>query len=123
MGRSAHLVGRVDGERSHWHRCAMGKLAFPFWLAGVRLRRRGAPFVLVVLGLAAAIAMLAAVLAGTTAAEDREVGRQVTQLPAKVRSVRVNWFSVGGQVAPYATLDATLRRRLERVLPEGATGT
>src|SRR4051794_41986409 len=67
--------------------------------------------------------MLAAVLAGTTAAEDREVGRQVTQLPAKVRSVRVNWFSVGGQVAPYATLDANVRRRLGRVLPERATGT
>jgi len=99
------------------------KLSFPFWLAGVRLRRRGAPLVLVVLGLAAAIAMLAAVLAGTTAAEDREVGRQVTQLPAKVRSVRVNWFSVGGQVAPYATLDANVRRRLGRVLPERATGT
>ena len=101
----------------------MRKLSFPFWLAGARLRRRGAPFVLVVLGLAAAIAMLAAVLAGTTAAEDREVGRQVTQLPAKVRSVRVNWFSVGGQVAPYATLDASVRRQLGRVLPERATGT
>ena len=120
MGRSAHFAGQVaGGYRSR----VVRKLSFPFWLAGVRLRRRGAPFVLVVLGLAAAIAMLAAVLAGTTAAEDREVGRQVTQLPAKVRSVRVNWFSVGGQVAPYATLDANVRRRLGRVLPERATGT
>jgi hypothetical protein len=101
----------------------MRKLSFPFWLAGVRLRRQGGPLVLVVLGLAAAAAMLAAVLAGTTAAEDREVARQVTQLPAKVRSVRVNWFSVGGQVAPYATLDANVRRQLERVLPQRATGT
>ena len=67
--------------------------------------------------------MLAAVLAGTVAAQDREVGRQVEQLPAKVRSVRVNWFSVGGQVAPYATLDASVRRQLGRVLPERATGT
>ena len=101
----------------------MRKLVFPFWLAGARLRRRGGPLVLVVLGLAAATAMLAAVLAGTVAAQDREVGRQVEQLPAKVRSVRVNWFSVGGQVAPYATLDASVRRQLERVLPERATGT
>ena len=56
----------------------MRKLWFPFWLAGVRLRRSGGPLVLVVLGLAAAAAMLAAVLAGTTAAEDREVARQVS---------------------------------------------
>ena len=101
----------------------MRKLSFPFWLAGTRLRRRGGSLVLVVLGLAAAAAMLAAVLAGTTAAEDREVAGQVSQLPAKVRAVRVNWFSVGGQVAPYAKLDANVRGQLERVLPERATGT
>jgi len=99
------------------------RLWFPFWLAGARLRRRGGALVLVVLGLAAATAMLAAVLAGTTAAEDREVAGQVRQLPAKVRAVRVNWFSVGGQVAPYTKLDATVRRQLERVLPQRATGT
>jgi hypothetical protein len=101
----------------------MRKLSFPFWLAGARLRARGGPLVLVVLGLAAASAMLAAVLAGTVAAQDREVGRQVAALPAKVRAVRVNWFSVGGQVAPYAKLDANVRRQLGRVLPERATGT
>jgi hypothetical protein len=101
----------------------MAKLSFPFWLAAARLRRRGWPLVLVVLGLAAATAMLAAVLAGTVAAQDREVGRQVSQLPAKVRAVRVNWFSVGGQVAPYSTLDRNVRRRLGRVLPAQATGT
>ncbi len=101
----------------------MRKLVFPFWLAGARLRRQGGPLVLVVLGLAAATAMLAAVLAGTVAAQDREVGRQVAELPAKVRAVRVNWFSVGGQAAPYATLDASVRSRLGRVLPERATGT
>jgi hypothetical protein len=78
---------------------------------------------LVVLGLAAATAMLAAVLAGTVATQDREVGRQVAALPAKVRAIRVNWFSVGGQVAPYATLDATVRRRLRQVLDAPATGT
>ena len=79
---------------------ALHRAAFPLWLAGVRLRRGGAPLLLVVLGLAAAAAMLAAVLAATTAAEDREVGRRVAELPSTVRSVRVNWFSVGGQVAP-----------------------
>jgi ABC-type lipoprotein release transport system permease subunit len=102
---------------------SLRRLAFPFWLAGTRLRRRGGPLLLIVLGLAAATAMLAAVLAGTTAAEDREVGRQVAQLPAKVRAVRVNWFSVGGQVAPYSTLDASVRRELRRVSPAHVTGT
>src|SRR3954451_7347256 len=125
MGRSAHLSGPggrgVGGAGTVLG--VMRRISFPFWLAGARLRRRAGTLLLVVLGLAAATAMLAAVLAGTTAAEDREVGRQVTQLPAKERSVRVNWFSVGGQVAPYATLDASVRRQLERVLPERATGT
>ena len=102
---------------------AVRRVAFSFWLAGSRLRRRRGSLLLVVLGLAAATAMLAAVLAGTTAAEDREVGRQVVQIPAKVRAVRVNWFSVGGQVAPYATLDRDVRTELHRALPERATGT
>src|SRR6185503_17161263 len=102
---------------------ALRRVAFPFWLAGSRLRRRRGSLLLVVLALAAATAMLAAVLAGTTAAEDREVGRQVAQIPAKVRAVRVNWFSVGGQVAPYSALDGNVRRELRHALPEHATGT
>jgi hypothetical protein len=109
-----------------WHRVsvtALRRLVFPLWLARVRLGRRGGRLALVVLGLAAATAMLAAVLAGTVAAQDREVGRQVAELPAKVRAVRVNWFSVGGQAAPYATLDANVRRRLHRVFDERVTGT
>jgi hypothetical protein len=102
---------------------ALRRLAFPFWLARVRLARRGGRLAIVVLGLAAATAMLAAVLAGSVAAQDREVGRQVAEFPANVRAVRVNWFSVGGQAAPYATLDARVRRELGAVLPRRATGT
>src|SRR6478752_6237909 len=117
MGRSAHFACGLPFS------AVMRKLSFPFWLAGSRLRRRRGSLLLVVLGLAAATAMLAAVLAGTTAAEDREVGRQVAQIPAKVRAVRVNWFSVGGQVAPYPALDRNVRRELRRALPEHATGT
>src|SRR5919204_3795896 len=67
--------------------------------------------------------MLAAVLAGSVAAQDREVGRGVAELPATVRAVRVNWFSVGGQAAPYAKLDARVRSELRGVLDERATGT
>jgi hypothetical protein len=99
------------------------RLAFPFWLARVRLARRGWRLGIVVLGLAAATAMLAAVLAGSVAAQDRAVARRVAELPAKVRAVRVNWFSVGGQAAPYATLDAHVRRELRDVLHHTASAT
>ena len=99
------------------------RVAFPLWLVGARLRRRGGRVALVVVGLAIAAAMLAAMLAGTTAAEDRDVGRAVAALPATVRAVRVNWFSVGSQAAPYATLDARVRRELAPVAHERPTGT
>ena len=67
--------------------------------------------------------MLGAVLAGTVAAQDRDVGRKVAALPDSVQAVRVNWFSVGGQAAPYARLDAHVRSELHRVVDERATGT
>jgi hypothetical protein len=102
---------------------SLRRIAFPFWLARVRLVRRGSRLAIVVLGLAAATAMLAAVLAGSVAAQDREVGRRVAELPATVRAVRVNWFSVGGQAAPYAKLEARVRSELRGVLDERATGT
>ena len=92
------------------------RLAFPLWLARVRLGRRAERVALVTLGLAAAAAMLGAVLAGTTAAQDRDVGRKIGALPADVRALRVNWFSVGGQAAPYATLDAHVRDELAGVV-------
>lgn len=99
------------------------RLGFPLWIARARLTRRRERLALVMLGLAAAAAMLGALLAGTVAAEDRDVGRKVGTLPDTVRAVRVNWFSVGGQAAPYATLDARVRRELGRVLDSRPTGT
>ena len=121
-------ISRARWRGSGWHRSqgrALRRLAFPLWLAARaarRARRRGSCSSS--LGLAAAAAMLAAVLAGTTAAEDREVaGAGQPSCRPKVRAVRVNWFSVGGQVAPYATLDASVRRQLERGAAERATGT
>jgi len=92
------------------------RLAFPFWLARTRLARRGGRLALVVIGLAAASAMLAAVLTGTLGAEDRAVGRKISALSPDVRAVRVNWYSVGGQAAPYPTLDARVRRELAKVV-------
>jgi FtsX-like permease family protein len=99
------------------------RLAFPLWLARTRLARRGGRLGVVVLGLGAASAMLAAVLAGTVAAEDRAVGRTIVVLKPDVRAVRVNWFSVGGQAAPYATLDAHVRGELRHVAAARPIGT
>ena len=102
---------------------ALRRIAFPFWLARARLARRRERLALVVLGLGAAAAMLGAILAGTVAAEDREVGRKVAALPETVRAVRVNWFSVGGQAAPYAQLDTRVRGQLRNVVDVRPTAT
>ena len=91
------------------------RLGFAFWLTRARLARRGGRLVLVGVGVAAAAAMLAAVLAGALAAQDRDVGKQVAAIDPASRSIHVTWFSVGGQAAPYRTLDAQVRRELGAV--------
>ena len=124
--RSAHF-GASDwtGPPGCWHfaRGVIRRLAFPLWLARARLARRRERFALVVIGLGAAAAMLGAVLAGTVAAQDRQVARSVAALPDTVRAVRVNWFSVGGQAAPYARLGSDVRGQLRRVAEAPVTGT
>jgi hypothetical protein len=112
---------------SRWHRVpgvtTFRRLGFPFWLTRARLARRGGRFGLVVLGVAAASAMLAAVIAGALAAQDRHVGKEVSAIDPTARSIRVSWFTVGGQTAPYATLNRHVRRRLRAVTarPSAAT--
>jgi len=99
------------------------RLGFPFWLTRARLARRGGRFGLVVLGVAAASSMLAAVIAGALAAQDRHVGKQVSAIDPTARSIRVSWFTVGGQTAPYATLNRHVRRRLRSVTARPAAAT
>ena len=99
------------------------RLGFAFWLTRARLARRGERFLLVGLGVAAAAAMLAAVIAGALAAEDRDLGRQVAGIDAGSRSIHVTWFSAGGQAAPYGTLDSRVRRSLRGVTSRPATAT
>lgn len=91
------------------------RVGFVFWLTRARLARRGGRFLLVGLGVAAAAAMLAAVVAGALAAQDRDVGKQVAAIDEGSRSIHVTWFSVGGQAAPYATLDKHVRGKLRAV--------
>ena len=79
------------------------RLGFTFWLTRARLARRGGRFLLVAIGVAAAAAMLAAVVAGALAAQDRDVAKKVSAIDEGSRSIHVTWFSVGGQAAPYST--------------------
>src|SRR5436190_1234168 len=99
------------------------RLRFPFWLAGVRLLRRRERALLVGAGIAAAAAMLAVVYAGAVAAQDRDVGKHLRAISADSRSIHVTWFSVGGQAAPYATLDGHVRRVVRSVTSRPATAT
>jgi hypothetical protein len=104
--------------RRCWQRVSvttLPRVGFAFWLTRARLARRGGRFLLVGLGVAAAAAMLAAVIAGAVAAQDRDVGKQVAAVDAGSRSIHVTWFSVGGQAAPYATLDSHVRGTLRTV--------
>ena len=99
------------------------RLGFAFWLTRARLARRGERFLLVGLGVAAAAAMLAAVIAGGLAAQDRDVGKRVAEIDEGSRSIHVTWFSAGGQAAPYATLNSNVRRTLRTVTDRPAAAT
>ncbi len=99
------------------------RLAFPFWLTRARLARRGGRLLLVGIGIAAAAAMLAAVLAGALATRDRDVAKQLAGIDPGSRTIRVGWFTVGGQVAPYRTLNAHVRRVLRTATTRPAVAT
>ena len=79
---------------------ALRRLAFPLRLARARLSRRLGRFALVALGLAAAAATLAAVLAGSLVAQDRSIARELEQLPDPARAVRAAWFGVPPAAGP-----------------------
>ena len=91
------------------------RFGFPFWLTRARIARRGGRLFLVGLGVAAAAAMLAGVIAGALAAEDRDVAKRVAAVDASSRSIHVTWFSVGGAQAPYSMLNRHVRGTLRTV--------
>lgn len=117
----------MAGRDRCWHRVSgvttLRRLGFAFWLTRARLARRGGRFLLVGLGVAAAAAMLAAVIAGALAAQDRDVAKKVAGIDPASRSIHVTWFSVGGQAAPYSRLDEQVRRRLRAVTDRPAFAT
>ena len=95
---------------------AVRRLLFPLRLARARLGRRLGRVALVGVGLAAAAATLAAVLAGGLVAEDRSVGRAIDAIPAPERAIRVAAFGVPGARDPARQeLDRAARSALASV--------
>lgn len=88
-------------------------------LALRRLRRRDGGALAAALGIAAAAAVLAGILVGTTVAKDRSVAQDVERLPAAARSVRASWFGVpAGRPEAWSALDREARDALAP-LPAG----
>ena len=88
-------------------------------LAFGRLRRRDGGALVAALGIAAAAAVLAGILAGATVAKDRGVAQDVERIPASARAVRAVWFGVpasGGE--RWSSLDRSARQALS-ALPAG----
>jgi hypothetical protein len=85
---------------------------YTLWLAWTRLSRRGGAVALSALGVGAGAAVVAAVLAGTTVAQDRSVAQAVERIPDAARSVRAVWFGVPAADERYGALDARARSAL-----------
>ena len=92
---------------------ALRRLLVPLRLAAARVRRGAGRFALVAVGLAAAAATLAAVLAGSLVAQDRSIARELRELPDQARAVRAVWFGVPPAEGPgREELAAAARRAL-----------
>jgi FtsX-like permease family len=93
---------------------AVRRIGYPLSLAWRRLTRGGERVGLVVLGIAAGAALLAAVLAGSLVAQDRSVARATANVAPESRVVRLTWGGIASGAGTDATqLDRTARRALE----------
>jgi ABC-type antimicrobial peptide transport system permease subunit len=98
------------------------RLRAPASVAFARLRARPGRSLLVVVGVAAATALLAAVLGGGLAARDRGLQRSLAALPAFQRSFTVDSFDLPfGKT--YAQADHAARAALALVTPTAPTAT
>ena len=93
------------------------RLRAPVAVAAARLRARPGRALLVVCGVAAALAALAGVVGGSLIAQDRTLQRALAALPSSQRSFRVDSFGlpVG---ASYRATDRQVRAALDRLTPE-----
>jgi ABC-type antimicrobial peptide transport system permease subunit len=98
------------------------RLRAPAAVAVARLRARPGRSLLVVVGVAAATALLAAVLGGGLAARDRALQRSLAALPPFQRSFAVDSFDLPfGKT--YAQADQSARAALRLITPAPATAT
>ena len=82
-------------------------------LAAGRVRRRDGGALVAALGIAAASAVLAGILAGATVAKDRGVAQDVDRLSPAARAVRAVWFGVpAGADEGWRSLDRAAREAL-----------
>lgn len=82
-------------------------------LALRRLGRRDGGALPAALGIAAAAAVLAGILAGSIVAEDRSVAQDVERLRGDTRAVRATWFGVpSGAAEGWSSLDRVAREEL-----------
>jgi hypothetical protein len=92
------------------------------WLVARRLRRRDSGALVTALGLTAATAVLAVVLAGATIASDRATSQAVERIPTTARSLRATWFGVPANAAErHAALDREVRAVLGDIARDGPT--
>jgi hypothetical protein len=86
-------------------------------LAARRLVRRGGGYLLVVFGIAAGAAVIAAIDGGSLAAQDRSLGRAVSSIDEKDRGVRAVWGGIPATGGPsFSAVDARAERSLTPVL-------
>ena len=89
------------------------RFTYPLRLAWSRLARRGERVLLVLFGIAAGAALLAAVLGGSLVAQDRSVERATARVPAEDRTVRLVWGGIAsGPGTDVHRLDERSRRAL-----------
>jgi ABC-type antimicrobial peptide transport system permease subunit len=92
---------------------SLRRFAYPLELAWARLVRRSGRVLLVLFGIAAGAALLAAVLAGSLVAQDRSVERATARVPAEDRTVRLVWGGIAsGPGTDVDRLDVVSRRAL-----------
>ena len=87
------------------------RLRAPVAVAGARLRARRGQALLVVAGVAAAVAALAGVVGGSLVAQDKTLQRELGSLPSSERTFRVDAFGLPAGKS-YAQADAQVRAAL-----------
>ena len=97
-------------------RSLLGAARAPLAVAGARLRSRPLRPILVVSGVALAVAMLVSVLGGGLVARQQALGRALAAVPAATRAFEVDRFGVLDQ-ATFRSDDEHARRALATVSP------